>query len=82
MNAIHVGSLCVWYIRERRSGVRRQIVLGGGAVGCLATFGHADGHRYLEAAGLQHSRRYVIITPTVVGVYRDWPGYSASNLYI
>ena len=23
-----------------------------------------------------------IITPTVVGVYRDWPGSSASNLYI
>ena len=23
-----------------------------------------------------------IITPTVVGVYRDWPGHSASTLYI
>ena len=23
-----------------------------------------------------------IITPTVVGVYRDWPGSSALNLYI
>ena len=28
------------------------------------------------------SHRHIIITPTVVGVYRDWPGSSASNLYI
>ena len=27
-------------------------------------------------------REPVHITPTVVGVYRDWPGSSASNLYI
>ena len=25
---------------------------------------------------------YMCTTPTVVGVYRDWPGSSASNLYI
>ena len=25
---------------------------------------------------------YNIITPMVVGVYRDWPGSSALNLYI
>ena len=27
-------------------------------------------------------RGMYIITPTVVGVYRDWPGSSALNLYI
>ena len=25
---------------------------------------------------------YIYITPTVVGVYRDWPGSSPLNLYI
>ena len=25
---------------------------------------------------------YLYITPTVVGVYRDWPGCSPLNLYI
>ena len=25
---------------------------------------------------------YIYITPTIVGIYRDWPGPSASNLYI
>ena len=28
------------------------------------------------------ARRGPNITPTVVGVYRDWPGSSALNLYI
>ena len=41
---------------------------------------------HVHATSITHARKGTFlsysITPTVVGVYRDWPGFSALNLYI